>query len=133
MSILRLGVSNGEINLGRMTFSYNALECADPGANTGLPFDFETSPVTADFNNFDGGTATVEPVMSPQNVGNSSSNLAKIVRNGGQVWAGAYLNLNDALNFTTNKYMTLKVWTEAPIGTAMQIKLEQQSRVRHDL
>ena len=37
------------------------------------------------------------------------------------------MNLNDALNFTTNGYITLRVWTEAQIGTPMQIKLEQQS------
>ncbi|WP_299549215.1 glycosyl hydrolase [Seonamhaeicola sp.] len=125
--VLRLVVTNGEVNLGRMTFSYNAVACTPPGENTGLPFDFETSPTTADFNNFDGGTATVEAVSAPQSTGNTSSNLAKIVRNGGQAWAGAYLNLNDALNFSTNKYITLRVWTEAPVGTQMQIKLEQQS------
>ncbi len=125
--VLRLVADNGEINLGRMTFSYNAPECPEPGENTGLPFDFETTPTTADFNNFDGGTATVEAVSAPQSNGNNSTHLAKLVRNGGQPWGGAYLNLNDALNFTTQRYISLKVWTEAPIGTPMQIKLEQQS------
>ncbi|MBT8260771.1 MAG: carbohydrate-binding protein [Bacteroidia bacterium] len=125
--VLRFVVTNGEFNLGKMTFTYNALECAEVGGNTGLPFNFETTPVTADFNNFDGGTATVEPVVAPQNIGNSSNNLAKIVRNGGQPWAGAYLNLDDFLNFSSKKYITLKLWTEAPIGTSVQIKLEQQS------
>ncbi len=125
--VLKLVVTEGEFNLAKMTFSYNASECADAGANTGLPFDFETSTTTADFNNFDGGTATVEAVTAPQNNGNNSTNLAKIVRNGGQNWAGAYLNLNEPLNFETNKYITLKVWTEAPIGTSIQLKLEQQS------
>ena len=125
--VLRLVVTEGEFNLAKMTFSYNASECADIGANTGLPFDFETTPTTVDFNNFDGGTATVEAVTAPQNNGNNSNNLAKIVRDGGKSWAGAYLNLNEPLNFETNKYMTLKVWTEAPIGTSIQLKLEQQS------
>ncbi|NRB60973.1 MAG: carbohydrate-binding protein [Winogradskyella sp.] len=124
--ILRLVATDGEINLGRMTFSYNALECTDPGSNTGLPFDFETTPVTADFNDFDGGTGTVEAVSGLQSTGNNSNNLAKIVRDGGQVWSGSYINLNDALNFTTNRYITMRVWTEAPIGTPVQIKLEQQ-------
>lgn len=124
--ILRLVVTNGEFNLGRMAFTYSSSECLPPGSDTGLPFDFEATPITADFFNFDGGTATVEPVIAPRNVGNSSSNLAKIVRNGGQPWAGAYLNLSDALNFTSEKFITLRVWTDAPIGTPMQIKLEQQ-------
>lgn len=125
--ILRLKVTQGEFNLGRMTFTYIGPECQEPGTNTGLPFDFETTPITADFNNFDGGTGTVEPVTAPQSTGNNSTNLAKIVRNGGQPWAGAYLNLNDALNFSSKNYITLKMWTDAPIGTPMQIKLEQQS------
>lgn len=124
--ILRLGVDNGEVNLGRMTFSYNGVECVASGG-PGMPFDFETTPTTADFNNFDGGTASVEPVESPQNDGNNSNNLAKIVRNGGQPWAGSYINLNENLDFSSNRYITLKIWTEAPIGTQMQIKLEQQS------
>jgi endoglucanase Acf2 len=125
--VLRLVVTNGEFNLGRMTFSYNALTCTKPGENTGIPFDFETIPTTADFNNFDGGTATVEAVMPPQSTGNNSNNLAKLVRNGGKAWAGSYLNLKDVLNFTTNNYITLKLWTEAPIGTSIQLKLEQQA------
>jgi endoglucanase Acf2 len=125
--VLRLVVTGGEINLAKLSFSYNALECAEIVETTGLPFDFETTPVTADFVNFDGGTGTVESVVAPQNNGNSSDKLAKLVRNGGQVWSGAYINLKDNLDFTTKKYITLKLWTEAPVGTPVQIKLEQQS------
>lgn len=125
--VLRLVVTGGEINLAKLSFSYNALECAEIVETTGLPFDFETTPVTADFVNFDGGTGTVESVVAPQNNGNSSNKLAKLVRNGGQVWSGAYINLKDNLDFTSKKYITLKLWTEAPVGTPVQIKLEQQS------
>ncbi|CAM1369260.1 glycosyl hydrolase [Tenacibaculum xiamenense] len=125
--VLRLVATEGEINLGKLSFSYNDTECAEPGVNTGLPFDFETSPVTSDFVNFDGGTGTVEAVVSPQSEGNTSNNLAKIVRDGGQTWAGAYVNLNDFLNFSSNRFITLKVWTDAPVGTPMQVKLEQQN------
>ncbi|GAA4268782.1 glycosyl hydrolase [Hyunsoonleella aestuarii] len=125
--VLRLVATNGEINLGKMTFTYNDDVCLPPGENTGLPFDFETTPVTADFVNFDGGTATVESVLAPQSSGNTSTNLAKIIRDGGASWSGAYLVLNEPLNFTTKKYITLKVWTDAPLGTSMQIKLERES------
>jgi endoglucanase Acf2 len=125
--VLRLVATGGEVNLAKLTFSYNALECAEVVENTGLPFDFETTPVTADFVNFDGGTGTVEPVASPQSNGNSSSKLAKIVRDGGQPWSGSYINLKDNLDFSSKKFITLKIWTEAPVGTPVQIKLEQQS------
>lgn len=124
--VLRFEVANGEFNLGEMTFTFSGTDCSS-GTGTGLPFDFETEPVTADFTDFDGGTATVEPVASPQSSGNTSSNLAKIIRDGGQPWAGSFLNLDAPLDFTTNKYISLRVWTEAPIGTSMQIKLERQS------
>ena len=124
--VLRLVVTNGEFNLGRMTFSYNASGCT-PAAEIGLPFDFETSPVTSDFYNFNGGTAVVEPVVAPQSTGNSSNNLAKLVRNGGDVWAGAYLTLNGGLDFSTENYLTLRLWTNAPINTTVRMKLEQES------
>ena len=124
--VLRLVVTNGEVNLGRMTFSYNAVACTPPGENTGLPFDFETTPTTANFNNFDGGTATVEAVSSPQSTGNTSGKLTKIVRDGGAAWAGAYLELNEALNFSAKKYITLRLWTDAPIGTTVKMKLEER-------
>jgi len=98
-----------------------------PAGNTGLPFDFETTPISGDFTSFDGGSATVETVASPQSTGNTSNNLAKLVRNGGQVWAGAFLDLDAPLNFTSQKYITLRLWTDAPIGTPVNMKLEQQS------
>jgi endoglucanase Acf2 len=124
--VLRLVASGGEFNIGQMTFTFSGSECSVP-IGIALPFDFETSPVTSDFVNFDGGTATVEPVMAPQSTGNSSSNLAKIIRDGGQPWSGAYLILNEPLDFSTDNYIGLKVWTDAPVGTSMQIKLERQS------
>ena len=124
--VLKLAVTQGEFNLGRMEFSYNGATCPTP-QGTGLPFDFEASPTTADFNNFDGGTGTVVDVSGPQATGNSSTKIAKIVRDGGASWAGAFLNLNGNLNFSSNKYITLKMWTDAPVGTTMQIKLERQS------
>ncbi len=128
VQVLRLAVTNGEFNIGEMTFSYNAAECSSQGGDYDFPFDFENTPTTSDFSNFDGGTATVETISSPQSNGNSSLKLAKIVRNEGQPWSGAYLNLSEPLNFASNGgYITMKVWTEAPIGTPMQIKLEQQS------
>ncbi|MEL0455313.1 glycosyl hydrolase [Flavobacteriaceae bacterium SZ-1-7] len=125
--ILRLVADGGEINLGRIIFTYDGSECTPIGENTGLPFDFETEPTTTDFNNFDGGTGTVEAVQAQQSTGNTSANLAKVVRDGGQVWAGVYINLNEGLNFSSKKYLTLRLWTEAPVGTTVKIKLEEQA------
>lgn len=129
--ILKLVVTGGEFNLGSMVFTYNSSVCVP--TDIGLPFDFETSPVTADFNNFNGGTTTVEPVTAPQSSGNSSTNLAKLVRDGGEVWAGAFLDLSGTLNFTSEKLITLKVWTDAPIGTPVNMKLEEQTNTGNNI
>ena len=97
------------------------------GFSQDLPLDFETSPVTADFVGFDGGTITVEAVAAPQSTGNTSANLAKLVRDGGQAWAGAGIELDSNLDFTTKKFITARVWTDAPVGTKIMFKTEQDS------
>ncbi len=88
-----------------------------------LPIGFETDIVTADFVNFDGGIATV--IANPQPNGiNTSATVAKIVRNGGQIWAGSKLQLDNPLNFTTLNTISMKVFTTAPVGTIVKFKLE---------
>ncbi|NVJ88413.1 MAG: carbohydrate-binding protein [Flavobacteriaceae bacterium] len=124
--ILKLKADNGEVNIGRMEFIYSGSTCP-VAQEMSLPFDFESFPVTSDFNNFDGGTAKVVDVVAPFNIGNSSTKMAKIVRDGGQPWSGSYINLTNPLDFSTNKYIMLNVWTDAQIGTSMQIKLERQN------
>ena len=97
------------------------------GFSQDLPLDFETSPVSADFVGFDGGAITVEAVAAPQSTGNTTSNLAKLVRDGGQVWAGAATILDSNLDFTTKKFISARVWTDAPIGTKIMFKTEQDT------
>ena len=74
-----------------------------------LPYDFETSPVTADFTAFDGGSVSVEAVAAAQSDGNTSNNLVKLVRDGGQVWAGAFTVTNSNFDFTTEKFISAKI------------------------
>ncbi|MGB5981684.1 MAG: glycosyl hydrolase [Nonlabens sp.] len=124
--VLRVFFENGEFNLGRMTFAYNPAGCIPP-QTIGLPFDFETAPTSTDFTDFDGGTGTVIPLVAPQANNNPSSNAAMIVRDGGMTWAGSYLNLDGTLDFSNDNLISLKLWTEAPVGTVVRMKLEQQS------
>ncbi len=87
-----------------------------------LPFDFETTPTTSDFIDFDGGTATV--IANPQSSGiNTSSSVAQIVRDGGQPWSGSKIRLTDFLDFTVNNTFTMKVFSPAT-GTPVLFKLE---------
>ncbi|CAI8410955.1 MAG: Uncharacterised protein [Polaribacter sejongensis] len=90
-----------------------------------LPYDFETSPVTADFEGFDGGVATVEAVGTAQAIGNTSVNLLKIVKGAGQVWAGAKIILDTPFDFSTKSNIEVRIFTTSPIGSKIEFKAEQ--------
>lgn len=88
-----------------------------------LPIDFETGVTTSNFVDFDGGTGTVIP--NPQSNGiNTSATVAQIVRNGGQVWAGSKISLSNNLDFSTDNTISMKVFSNAPVGTVVKFKLE---------
>ncbi|MEL7222182.1 MAG: T9SS type A sorting domain-containing protein, partial [Bacteroidota bacterium] len=88
-----------------------------------LPIDFESGITTADFVDFNGGTATV--IANPQANGiNTSSTVAQIVRDGGDVFAGSKIILAENLDFSTLNTLSMKVFTSAPIGTTVKFKLE---------
>ena len=106
-------------------FSGTVGDAYTPPLSVDLPFDFETSPITSDFTGFDGGSATVEAVAAPQSTGNTSTKLLKIVRNTGAAWAGVFTIVDTPLDFSTNSTITAKIWTDAPIGTKIMFKTEQ--------
>lgn len=88
-----------------------------------LPFDFESGITTSNFVDFDGGTATV--IANPQSSGiNTSATVAQIIRNGGQPWSGSKVILASNLDFSTNNLVTMKVYTTAPVGTVVKLKVE---------
>ena len=90
-----------------------------------LPFDFETSPVTADWTGFAGAGITVVDLAAPQTVGNTSTKLAKIVRDGGETYAGVTTTVDTPLDFSTKSTITARIWTSAPIGTPILMKTEE--------
>ena len=93
------------------------------GFSQSLPIDFENSITTSDFVDFDGGVAKV--LANPQMNGiNTSATVAQIVRDGGATWSGSKIILMDNLDFSTSTIISMKVFTNAPIGTTMKFKLE---------
>ncbi len=88
-----------------------------------LPIDFETGVATSDFVDFDGGTAAVitNPFMTAFNASNT---VARVVRNGGEIYAGSKIPLAADLDFTNLTKITMKVYTTAPVGTTVKFKLE---------
>ena len=102
------------------------------GFSQSLPIDFENLITTADFVDFDGGEASV--ITNPQMNGiNTSATVAQIVRNGGATWAGSKIILTDNIDFSTDTNLSLKVFTNAPIGTTMKFKLEGGTPTERDV
>jgi hypothetical protein len=90
---------------------------------TSLPIDFETSVVTSDFTNFSGGSTTI--ISNPQmNSDNPSATVAQFIRSGGAPWAQSKLVLTEFMNYTTLSSISMKVYTDAPIGTLLKLKVE---------
>lgn len=88
-----------------------------------LPINFEGDVTTTDFINFDGGTAAV--VANPSSSGiNTSATVAQIIRDGGAIFGGSKLALDNNLDFSVLTKITMKVYTTAPVGTTVKFKLE---------
>jgi len=95
------------------------------------PIDFEGTLTTADFTDFDGGTATV--IQNPQQNGiNTSQTVAQIVRNGGTIWSGSKIQLDQNLDFSDFNAISMKVFTTAPVGTLVRFKLEGNGDTQRD-
>ncbi|MGB6037599.1 MAG: hypothetical protein WBG42_15095, partial [Cryomorphaceae bacterium] len=94
-----------------------------------LPIDFEGGAVgTADFGpgnftSFGGGSATVQNNPFASGI-NSSAQVGRIIRTTATNFAGGYLDLSAPLVFTENSTICMKVYTTAPIGTPVILKLE---------
>lgn len=88
-----------------------------------LPIDFEKNISTSDFTDFNGGTGTVIANTQPNGT-NLSPTIGHVVRNSGDVWAGSKIQLAYNLDFSTLNFITMKIFTTAPTGTTIRLKLE---------
>ena len=88
-----------------------------------LPVDFENAQVTnEDFINFNGGAGYI--VYNPQiDDENASESVGVIIRDGGDIWAGSYLELEDYLDFSTNTTINMRVLSPYP-GLMVKFKIE---------
>ena len=94
----------------------------------GLPIDFELGDDliqidSSNFVNFNGGV--FEVLVNPyQYEENDSKWVGKITRNLGDIWAGSKIQLDANLNFSLSTLISMKVYTQAPIGTQIKLKIE---------
>ena len=89
-----------------------------------LPIDFENSVVTSDFTNFFGAQTTVIP--NPHaDANNPSATVGKFLRSGGSGYMRSKLRLTDYIaDMSTAGTLSMKVYTDAPVGTLLKFKLE---------
>jgi hypothetical protein len=87
-----------------------------------LPLDFEGPANTYSFTNFDGGVITI--INNPQKTGlNTSNQVAKMVKNAGQTWGGSLIQLDQAIDFSSNKIFRMKVFSPR-VGAKVLLKVE---------
>ncbi|MFT5764075.1 MAG: hypothetical protein ACI8X3_001503, partial [Saprospiraceae bacterium] len=104
------------------TFLFFLLLSSFGYAQLSLPIDFESTTISYDFVDFDGGTATVIANLQSSGI-NTSATVAQIVRDGGQPWSGSKLTLANPLDFSTNNTFSMKVFSPAA-GIPILFKLE---------
>lgn len=87
-----------------------------------LPLTFQSPTINYAWANFDGGNTTV--VTNPNSGGiNTSTKVAKMVKNPGQPWGGSVITLNSPIDFSTNKIFRVKVYSPR-VGAKMLLKVE---------
>ncbi|HSQ47415.1 MAG TPA: hypothetical protein VLM44_10925 [Lutibacter sp.] len=83
-----------------------------------LPIDFE-NPFT--LSSFDGGNISI--IENPDTNGNTSANVAKLVKNAGQPWAGSKFTSVTPFEITESTTVTAKVWSPRA-GLKLLMKFE---------
>ncbi|MFD0794879.1 hypothetical protein ACFQZX_14730 [Mucilaginibacter litoreus] len=93
-----------------------------PSMILGIPIDFESTELNYAFTGFDGGAASV--VNNPSATGiNTSAKVGKMVKSAGQTWGGAFLPLDNPIDFSTKKIFKMKVWSPR-VGAKILLKVE---------
>lgn len=96
-----------------------------PPLTFSLPIDFEVvEPTWTVF----GGNA-VEIIANPHPGGiNNSGKVLEVIK-GNQPWGGTFVELTDKLNFSTNKFIKIKVY--APVTGQFRLKLEERGNANN--
>ncbi len=100
------------------------LEAAPVGTLTFpvLPVDFESATVDYTFTDFEGGAHAI--IANPYKTGiNTSDTVARLIKNNGAVFAGSFLPISGAIDFSTKKIIRMKVYSPR-IGARVLLKPE---------
>ena len=115
---------NGTVGDGgsNFTFYFDELKQTNSIEEVALPLSFESQALTYDFTNFGGANTSV--VNNPDQSGiNTSDKVAKMIKGAPEVWAGSYIALANPIDFTTKKFMRIKVHSPRA-GAKLLLKVE---------
>ncbi len=111
-------------NIAYLLFILYSLFFINPiEAQIDLPIDFENEQITNDdIIHFNGGSGYV--VYNPQiDNDNPSEYVGVVIRDGGDIWAGTYIELDSYLDFSTNTTLNMRVLSPYP-GLMVKFKIE---------
>jgi hypothetical protein len=111
------------VNGSGKVFYMDDLQIPTPASMVlGLPLTFESDVLSYSFVSFDGGAASI--VTNPQATGiNTSAKVGKMVKGAGQPWGGAFLALDNPIDFSAKKTFKMKVWSPR-VGAKVLLKVE---------
>ena len=110
---------------GEQTYYFDDVKFAAGGgliAYPELPLDFQSTTISYSFIDFDGGAASV--IDNPQSNGiNTSTKVARMVKNPGQTYGGSLLIINGPIDFSVNRVFKMKVFSPR-VGAKVLLKAE---------
>ncbi len=121
--IFDLGTTgNGSSNF---TYYFDDLRQTNTIEELALPMSFESTALNYDFVNFGGANASV--VNNPNATGiNTSAKVGKMVKGAPEVWAGSFISLANPIDFSTKKFIKVKVHSPR-VGAKLLLKVENQT------
>lgn len=99
-------------------YYFDNITQGEGGGNTGggddkvtLPLDFESTTITYGFTSF--GNASADVLDNPDPTGNNVSNKVAHINKaaGAEVWAGAFIDITDGIDFTPGTTLTFNSWS----------------------
>ncbi|MGI9270543.1 MAG: hypothetical protein ACR2QT_02115 [Woeseiaceae bacterium] len=114
-----------DVDPDNWTFFYDDITqvASCPGAvDTMLPVDFEEEAFNYDFNNFEGGVASVitNPDQSGINTSPQVARMQKFAATSGLTFGGATLAIDVPANVVAGSSFTMKVWSQRPVPVLLQ-------------
>ena len=91
-------------------------------AQVTFPIDFQSTTISYTFTDFGGGQMSREDNPDMSGI-NTSTKVARMIKNAPEVYGGSFLELANPVDLSTNKHFRIKVWTPGA-GRKVLLKLE---------